>query len=61
MLERNIFTDEIIDELLPFGGEVVYYEDIKFKDDDHLTVKFPSYEKTILNYQECVDAWEMME
>lgn len=51
--------EEVIDELSHLGDEVLYYEDIKFKDDDNLTVKFPSYEKTILNYQECVDAWSV--
>ena len=56
-----IFFDEIIDELSHLGDEVVYYEDIKFEDYGALTVKFPPLEKTILNYQECVDAWDCMQ
>lgn len=58
--QRNILFDKIIDELSPLGDEVVYYEDIEFKDYEDLPIKFPPYERTILNYQECVDAWEMM-
>ena len=56
---RFLSWDKIIDELSHLGDEVLYYEDIEFKDDDNLTIKFPSYEKTILNYQECVDAWNL--
>jgi len=58
--EKFLTYDKIIDEMSHLGDEVLHYEDIKFQDNYNLTVKFPSYEKTILNYQECVDAWNCM-